>query len=148
MKINWGTGIVIAFVCFISFILYFVYNMMVGDRFNHDLVVDDYYKQELSFQNDITKEQNARTLEDDVTWTSTDKGILIQFPTAFKASNISGTVSLYRPSNKALDFQLPIKVENHTFLIPKDRLLDGRWDMKVDWKNNDSSYLFKESITY
>ena len=47
MKVNWGTAIVIAFVGFIGFIMYFVVNMATNDKYDHDLVVEDYYQQEL-----------------------------------------------------------------------------------------------------
>ncbi len=47
MKINWGTGIVIAFVAFIAFIMYFVINMITNKKYDHDLVTEDYYKEEL-----------------------------------------------------------------------------------------------------
>ena len=50
MKINWGTGIVLAFIGFISFIMYFVVNMNTNKKYDHDLVTEDYYKQELEFQ--------------------------------------------------------------------------------------------------
>ena len=62
MKINWGTGIVIAFIAFISFIMYFVINMNINKKYDHDLVTEDYYKKELEFQNDIDKETNAKNL--------------------------------------------------------------------------------------
>lgn len=44
MKINWGTGIVLAFIGFITFILYFVFRMSTDDSANHDLVTEEYYK--------------------------------------------------------------------------------------------------------
>ena len=47
MKINWGTGIVLAFIGFIGFILYFVIRMSTDDSANHDLVTEEYYKKEL-----------------------------------------------------------------------------------------------------
>ena len=50
MKINWGTGIVLAFIGFIGFILYFVIRMSTDDSANHDLVTEEYYKKELSYQ--------------------------------------------------------------------------------------------------
>ena len=80
MKINWGTGIVLAFIGFISFIMYFVINMNINKKYDHDLVAEDYYKLELEFQNDIDKQNNAKTLEQNLSWTKTDEGILIAFP--------------------------------------------------------------------
>lgn len=148
MKINWGTGIVLAFIGFISFIMYFVINMNINKKYDHDLVVDDYYKLELEFQNDINKQKNAQTLEKDISWTKTVEGIVLTFPETLETNNISGKVFLYRPSNKQLDFEIQISLSNHNLLIPDKRLLDGRWNIKVDWKYNENSYLYKKEIMY
>ena len=148
MKINWGTGIVLAFIGFISFIMYFVINMNTNKKYDHDLVTEDYYKQELEFQNDINKETNAKTLEENINWKKTDKGIIIIFPETLKAQNITGNVFLYRPSSKQFDFETPISLSNHNLLIPDNRLLDGRWNIKVDWQYNGKSYLYKKQIVY
>ncbi|MBC3847184.1 FixH family protein [Winogradskyella echinorum] len=148
MKINWGTAIVIAFVCFISFIMYFVISMSTNKKYDHDLVVEDYYGKELEFQDDIDKEKHAKTLTINVTWKKTKEGILIFFPKNLDYNNINGKVFLYRPSNKQFDFEIPISLSNHTLLIPDNRLLGGRWNLKVDWKYNTNTYLFKEDINY
>ncbi len=42
IKINWGTGIVIAMVLFIIFILSFVYKTIAVDKYEHHLVSEDY----------------------------------------------------------------------------------------------------------
>ena len=148
MKINWGTGIVLAFVGFISFILYFVINMNTNDKYDHDLVTEDYYKQELEFQTEIDKENNARSLESNLSWKKTPNGILILFPETLKAKEITGKVFLYRPSNKQFDFETTISLSNHYLLIPDKSLLDGRWNIKVDWQYNGKSYLYKKQIVY
>ena len=148
MKINWGTGIVLAFVGFISFILYFVINMNTNDKYDHDLVTEDYYKQELEFQTEIDKENNARSLESNLSWKKTPNGILILFPETLKAKEITGKVFLYRPSNKQFDFETTISLSNHYLLIPDKSLLDGRWNIKVDWQYDGVSYLYKKEIVY
>lgn len=148
MKLNWGTGIVIAFLCFISFIMYFVINMSTNKSYEHDLVTEDYYKQELEFQNEINHEKNAKALTKNLSWQKTTSGIVINFPDNLNANAISGDVFLYRPSNKKFDFSLPITLNAHKLTIPKDKLLEGRWDIKVKWKHNNTSYLFKDKIVY
>jgi nitrogen fixation protein FixH len=148
MKINWGTAIIIAFVCFISFIMYFVINMSTNKKYDHDLVVEDYYQQELKYQNDINKEKNSKTLATNVSWKKTDDGILIRFPESLDINKIKGKVFLYRPSNKKLDFEIPISLSNHNLLIPDNSLLDGRWNIKIDWQYNEEDYLFKTEIVY
>ncbi|HRV56355.1 MAG: FixH family protein [Mangrovimonas sp.] len=148
MRINWGTGIVLAFIGFIGFIMYFIVQMSVNKKYDHDLVTEEYYKQELEFQNDIDKEKNSKSLKENITWQKTANGMLISFPKNLDENYISGKVFLYRPSNKQLDFETSISTSNHNLLIPDTRLLDGRWNIKIDWKYKETSYLFKEEITY
>ena len=148
MKINWGTAIVIAIIGFMAFIMFFVIKMSTNDKYDHDLVVDDYYQQELEFQQDINKESNSKNLKTNVAWLKTNEGIVISFPPELEFNKINGKVFLYRPSNKQLDFEIPISLSNHNLLIPDKRLLDGRWNISIDWSYNGQNYLFKEAITY
>jgi hypothetical protein len=148
MKFNWGTGVVLAFIAFISFIMYFVIKMNTDDKYEHDLVTEDYYKEELEFQKDINKEQHSFSLVEDLNYKKTDSGLIIQFPQNLKIEDISGIVFLYRPSNKQFDFETPISLSNHNLLIPDKRLLDGRWNIKVDWEYHGNLYLYKKEILY
>ena len=102
----------------------------------------------MGYQNEIDAQNNARTKEVDLSLETTNEGIKLVFPNNLITENIKGTVSLYRPSNKHLDFDLPISLSQDYLLIPDNRLLDGRWDIKVSWKYNDETYLFKKKITY
>ncbi len=149
MKFNWGTGIIIAFVCFISFIMFFVVNMNINKKYDHDLVTEDYYKQELEYQNDINKESKAKNLVNNVTVEKNEKGLLIVFPEDFEAKDISGKVILYRPSNKHLDFEMPISLINdHNLIVPNELLLSGRWNIKIDWTYKEDKYMFKKLIVF
>ena len=73
MKFNWGTGLAIGMIAFISFIMYFVITMLTSPGFDHDLVVEDYYGAELHYQQDINAESNALELEDKLTFTRKGK---------------------------------------------------------------------------
>jgi len=148
MKINWGTGIIIAFIGFIAFIMYFVISMNVNDKFNHDLVTEEYYKEELAYQNDIDKLNTAKSLETNITYHRSEEGLRIEFPEGFDAEKITGKMFLYRPSNKHLDFETSISLSKLHLLIPDKRLVDGRWNIKIDWQYNGKSYLYKASIVY
>ncbi|MFV9550295.1 FixH family protein [Algibacter sp. PT7-4] len=148
MKFNWGTGIVMAFIGFISFIMYFIITMNVNNKYDHDLVSDNYYADELQYQNDINKLKNTKTLIENISYKKTTNGLLIKFPETLDYKNIKGKLFLYRPSNKQLDFETAISLSNSNLLIPDNRLVDGRWNIKIDWQYNGKSYLFKESINY
>ncbi len=148
MKLNWGTSIILAFLAFISFILFFVIRMSTDDSSNHDLVTKDYYRAELNYQEEINAEKSAN--DDDVKLIIEKKpeGLLIKFPEKIEFKKVKGIVSLYRPSNKHLDFDFPISLSISHLLIPDKRLLDGRWDIKVFWQYDGKDYLHKVQITY
>ncbi|MFB9057490.1 FixH family protein [Mariniflexile ostreae] len=148
MKINWGTGIVLAFVAFISFIMYFVVTMLVDKKYETELVVEDYYGQELKFQADLDKLNHANTLTENIKYEKTTEGIRFTFPKDFDYKNITGNVFLYRPSNKQLDFESAISLSDPYLLIPDKRLVDGRWNIMIDWQYKGNFYLFKQSINY
>ena len=148
MKINWGTGIVLAFIGFISFIMYFIITMSIDDKYSHDLVTEDYYAEELAYQNAIDKLKNSNNLTENISYKKSAEGLIIHFPNNIDFNKISGKVFLYRPSNKHLDFDTDISLSKPYLLIPDKRLVDGRWNIKIDWQYNGKSYLFKESINY
>lgn len=128
--------------------MYFVISMNTNPKYDHDLVTEDYYKQELKFQDEINKETNANSLAKNVTSTKTEEGLIITFPEDLLINSISGKVFLYRPSNKQFDFEMPISLSNQNLLIPDKRLLDGRWNIKVDWQYKGKKYLYKKEINY
>ena len=148
MKINWGTGIVIAFIAFISFIMYFVILMSTNKKIESDLVTENYYGQELEFENDLNKQRNAQALKENITWKHIPEGLMINFPKDMNPTDITGKVFLYRPSNKQLDFESSISLSEHNLLIPDKRLLDGRWNIKIDWEYKGNSYVYKKEIVY
>jgi nitrogen fixation protein FixH len=146
MKINWGTSIVIAFALFISFILFFVIKAQTDTKYNNELVVEEYYKHDAKFAEEMSRIQNAQDLTEKPIITTEASSISIVFPQTFDPKNIAGTVSLYRPSNKNLDFEIPISLSSTTLLIPKKSLVDGRWDIRMEWQYNGKSYLTKETF--
>lgn len=146
MKINWGTAIVIVIMAFMSFILFLVIKMSTNNNYNHDLVVEDYYKKELLFQKEIDKEANAKALKTPIEFIQTTEGLRFVFPEIFEPSKIKGTMFLYRPSDKSMDISLPLSMNSNVLFLPKKSLSDGRWNIAIDFSYKKKSYLFKAEI--
>ncbi|MRX70183.1 Nitrogen fixation protein FixH [Flavobacterium resistens] len=146
MKINWGTGIVIAFALFMSFILYFVFEVQSNAKYDNDLVVEEYYKHDSHFQEEMARVQNAHDLQQKPSITFGEEGVKVAFPSTFESDKITGNVLLYRPSNKKFDFNTKIALTNSALFIPKDKLIKGRWDVNMEWQYNGTKYLTKEVI--
>ena len=143
-KLNWGVGIVITIACFIGFIMFFVIKMSTDKKYDHDLVTEEYYKQELAYQDQIDAQQNSARLAKNIQVEVTAEGIQIKFPSEKK--DIKGEVSLYRPSNKKLDLEIPISLENQQMIIPAEKLVEGKYKLSINWKSNETTYLYKKDL--
>ena len=148
LKINWGTGIFIAMLSFMIFILSFVYKAVALDEYQHELVSEDYYKDELHYQEEIDKMNNATALKQDISLRNSNQGIYISFPEEIDESSIKGEISFQRLSNGKLDFSEVIVLSGHEQLIPSDKLVSGKWIVKIDWEDGKNEYLYKDSWFY
>jgi len=148
MKINWGTGLAIGMVLFIGFIMYFVIKISTDKEYDYDLVTEEYYARDMMYQNEIDAEENGNALKNNISGKKIAEGWMLTFPENMDYSKITGTVFLYRPSNKQLDFRLPLELSGHNLLIPDDRLVGGRWTTIINWSYNGEDYLYKKEIVY
>lgn len=146
MKINWGTGIAIAIALFMSFILYFVLKVQSNSKYDNELVVEEYYKHDAKFGEEMARVQNAQDLKQKPIISNDSNGVTIVFPVTFIPNKIKGTVAFYRSSNKKFDFNVPIILSDSSLNIPKTRLLGGRWEINMEWQYDGKEYLTKESI--
>ena len=137
-----------AIVAFITFILVLVVKMTTNQDLDHDLVVEEYYKQEIGFQDQLDRELNARQLVENIEVENRAEGLLVHFPSNMEADKITGTISLYRPSNKQLDFEVPVSLSSHSILIPDKHLVEGRWNISIEWKYGEEAYYFQQELTY
>ena len=147
MKLNWGHGIIIAFVLFISFILYFVITITVQPEYAYDLVHEEYYKEELKHQQVIDKQEKTKLLSSKILITKVGEGFDIVFPKEINEETI-GTVHFYRTSTKTLDFSIPLKIDNNSMRVTHANLISGYWNISIEFTSNSEEYLFKKSVSY
>lgn|SRR5690554_103836 len=146
MKFNWGTGIVIGIVCFMVFILQYVIRVQTDVRYDNELVTENYYQKEIEINENRSKQENAIELGEALKILTTSQGIEVYFPETFDQNEIKGTISLYRPSNQALDHILPLKLSSNYLLIPKSSLVDGRWDITLDFQYQGKAYQKQQTL--
>lgn len=130
------------------FILSFVYKSIAIDRYQHELVSEDYYRDELHYQEEINKLNNSNTLEKDIELSNSEKGIVVKFPEDIAQDEISGVIRFQRLSNIKLDFSQEIRLEGHEQLIPDEKLVSGKWSIRVEWNHGEEEYLYKTSWFY
>lgn len=140
---NWGWSIVWVFIGFATFIGYLAVRSF---QTNVDLVAEDYYQQELEYQQQIEKTANAAQLEESLKITQKDEHIIVHFPEA-AIEQISGTISLFRPSDARFDHSNSISLnEQGQQRISTEKLLRGYYKVKVDWATATKDYYWEKPI--
>ncbi len=141
MKFTWGHGIFVVIVLGVSGFLSLVY-ITTNERI--DMVTDEYYPKELKYQEQIAKEINYNALGDRIRIESQDQ-LEIYFPRLTdNANNITGTVHLYRPSDKRLDIETDLKLDSAFCMrFDKSELRSGKYQLIIEWETEGKAYLSK-----
>ena len=148
MKINWGMGLAICLGVFAVVMLFFVIRIVTQEKFNHDLVTEHYYEKEMLLQKEIDGVENAKKLSSNIQDHKAEEGYLLIFPADLDPKKIRGIVSFYRPSNKALDFEIPLKLTVNELSIPYEKLVSGRWNVSIFWKYGNEDYYFEKKLIF
>lgn len=138
-KFNWGHGILVFYICFVGVI---VTALIASFSVDHSLVVDDYYAKDLSYQSQYVKSQNSMESERVVINNDkSNKSITIDFA---ENNEIKGSVDFYRPNDKSKDFKVDLTKKATT--IETDKMLPGKWILKIDWTEGGKAFYKEEMI--
>ena len=141
MKFNWGTGIAIFYTIFVLFTGFMVYKAF-GEDF--DLVTEDYYAQEIKFQDKIDSRSRAEALDASLQNIVEGENLKIIFPQ--QAEALTGSINCFRPSDETKDFIESFKTETGSHTIPLSKFIKGKYLIKVDWSANGVDYYQEQTI--
>lgn len=147
-KLNWGQSIFLALALFILFIGSFVYKTLVKSEYNHSLVSDEYYKEEIHYQQEIDRLNNAALLNQNLVAKNTSKGLELIFPDSLDYKKITANLKLQRIADDSFDITKKISLDSLIYLIPNKHLIKGRYSLKVDWEYDSIPYQLKKKIDY
>lgn len=137
---NWGKGIVIGMVLFMSFIIFLVVNLMMHKV---DLESEDYYKREMNYEQEITAVKNSEALTEKVKLLQQENFVVVQVPD--KADLNSIEVRFLRPDDQKLDKTFKV-VGTKSYLIPKEELSKGKYNIEISYLADSKVCLQKEEI--
>lgn len=142
MKLNWGFGIFAFYTAFVVFMLYLVFR---SSQEKVDLVTENYYEQELNYQNVIIKKNNALALDTGLNYTINKMEIALFFPP--DQENIEGGITIYRASNKNFDKDFIIELDNENRMdVNLESSPYGLYKMMVSWKADSVDYFVEKDI--
>src|SRR5690606_21855409 len=105
---NWGHGLTILIVSFVLFMVSLVVICMRQD--NIHLVTQNYYEEEVKYQQQIEKMANANDLDRKVfSYHAQDKTVDLNLPVG-----AVGILHLFRPSDARLDQKFQLEIERGT----------------------------------
>ncbi|MBC9931609.1 FixH family protein [Chitinophaga qingshengii] len=141
---NWGHKIIIVFVVFAAGILTLVTKSM---RTKIDMVTKDYYAEELKYQQVIDGKKNAHSLSAPVMISQQSEGIAVTFPQELHGTSVTGKIKFYRPSDAAMDVEMPLHLSSDGILVINRQLFHkGSYLVKLQWENQGKPFYQEESL--
>jgi len=136
IKWNWGTGITLVYASFAIFMLTLAFKASSQD-FN--LVTNNYYEQEVNYQQHIDRVSRSKGLIQKVAITQTDDKVQVQFP--YNMTGVSGTILFYRPSDSGKDKEVAVKPgDDNLQTIAVGKLAKGNWKAQINWSAGGIDY--------
>lgn len=136
---NWGHKIVVAFILFAAFIGYMVVKAFQQDI---DLVAEDYYAQEINYQQKLNKLSNTAEAGKSVAVKQKGGEVLLTFPD----NEATGSIHFYHPSRKIFDRTFDISLTDRLQKIDRSELVAGSYRVNITWKTGDEDYYQQSSI--
>ena len=137
---NWGRGIALALALFIGFIATLI-TILISQKV--DLVSEDYYAQEINFQQEI---DGIKAGNDQLAMTFTKKNdqLVVNVPMETDSKNI--TFHFYRANDNALDKTFELQ-NSKMLLIPIKELAKGNYSVRAEYTIQGKQVIQKYELT-
>jgi len=114
-----------------------------------DLVRADYYEEEVRFQGQLDRLNRTAAIQSEVAVNhdAMKREITLLLPAGHLSPRPAGQIHFYRPSDAALDFQVPLAVDATGLQrIGTGALRGGLWKVRVQWSAAGHDYFFEQVI--
>lgn len=145
MKISWGHKIFFAYTTFAAGILFLAYKASQQD---FDLVTDNYYAEELKYQDVIDQKGNVSLLSEPPKISHSVNSVSIQLPNEFAAKNVEGEIYLYCPSDAAKDVRQRFSTGDGVYRLNLNKDLSGAYELKLSWQANGKKYYQEKRLFF
>lgn len=130
----------IALLSFMAFILSMLFLFPNGQK-NSEMVTDNYYEEELKYQDVIDAKKRADDLQEKPVYSQDKNGIKITFPKDYDNSNTTVKFVLNRTEDQNLDIKKAVQLDaGKSFLIPAQVLKMGNYTLRLSWTKDKTDY--------
>ena len=142
---NFGNKLLLVFAVFAGLMSYMVYRCFSVPV---DLVSDQYYKDEIAYQDVIDGTKNANALFGKTSVIENPSGIVIELPAEMKNHPVKGTVLFYCPSNMENDRHIELATDTDgKQAIDIKKFHKGNYTVKIDWKDGSTHFYTERPLT-
>ncbi len=133
MKLNWGHGIFLFFVVFISLGISFI---IFSLRQNNDLVTNDYYEKGADYTHQMEINGRSVVYNDSINLVNQNNILIARFSKSIDLMTDTMNIFFFRPSDKRFDHEFRMALKSDSIEIVKSGLQKGRFKVKFQWANN------------
>jgi len=133
----------------IVFMLLNVIFVIYTGTLSFGLVSENYYADELAYQDQIERIERTNALAQPVTVKfDPASGVKISFPILFEPAAVEGSIKLFRPSDQRLDrrFSINLSREGVQYISAANLPVPGLWKVKIFWQVEGIEYYFEEEL--
>lgn len=116
---------------------------------NAEMVSDNYYEEELAYQDIIDAKNNADNLPVKPLFNQSSEGIKITFPQNLPVDNSKVNFHLFRTDDAKLDVDKNVNLDqNNAIVIPGKIIFPGSYTLKIRWEQNKKPYQMDYDILW
>ncbi|MBK8339727.1 MAG: FixH family protein [Flavobacteriales bacterium] len=141
---NWGKGLAMALAAFAGLMVFFI---VMAARNPEPLVTEQYYEEELKYQERIDNSERANALTRAVRIEVNGQGVRLSFPEEMHDRAIHGELTLLRPNDPIADRHVTITPDGSGVFETVDLgLLSGRYNALLEWSVDGVAYYTEEKL--
>ena len=145
MKLSWGYLITFGYLAFVGGMCFLVYKA-TSQKF--DLVTNDYYDQELKYQQVIDQSANTAKLSAPLTISKTATELKIEFPAEMKDKKKEVDFYLYYPADAKRDFRKSMSISENEIIQALSAAMKGLYQLKLSWQVDSVKYYFEKKLFF
>ncbi len=143
MKLNWGQGIFLFFVVFISLGISFI---IFSLRQNNDLVTNDYYEKGADYTHQMEINSRSILYNDSINLVNRNNYLIARFSKSIDLMTDTMDVFFFRPSDKRFDHEFRMALKSDSIPIIKSGIQKGRYKVKFQWLNNQDIFMVEKEF--
>lgn len=143
MRIGWGHRITFVYLLFVSGILFLVFQ---SSRQRVDLVTDEYYEEEIRYQQRIDESARADALSEKPRLQLAGNGLSVRLPAEFEGKEVAVKAHLYCPADSRNDVRLETVASRRDIRMEWTGERKGMHILKINWSSEGVSYYSEENL--